>query len=92
MKNAFLAVGLIFPLLSWVTYPITIFQWVVKKKRVSPIAVPIVGPILLTVWVILECYPRWTIALVWILDPGTIMFLYSVIVNDCFGIFKRNKS
>ena len=61
MRDYLLAIGLVFPLLSWLTWIVTRIESSVKKKRVSSISIPIIGPVLLTSWILLDNQPKWLI-------------------------------
>jgi len=75
MKNAFLVLGLIFPLLSWFTFiGVTIQHWRTKKST-SGIYIPFIGPILIDIWIAAVGSPTWTLIVPWVLDIGTLFFL-----------------
>lgn len=74
MKNAFLVLGLIFPLLSWFTFiGVTIQHWRTKKSS-SGIYIPFIGPILIDIWIAAVGSPTWTLIVPWVLDIGTLFF------------------
>ncbi len=70
-----LVIGLLFPAISLLT---GIGSFVVHwrhKRHSSPLFVPFVGPILLTLWLLLTKKPLWLVPVVWVLDIGTLAFL-----------------
>ncbi|MBL9084615.1 MAG: hypothetical protein JNK76_22620 [Planctomycetales bacterium] len=75
LATLLLILGLIFPILSWLTAYASAVIWCRSKRHVSPVFVPVIGPLLLTAWVVLTRRPLGTIALVWLADLGTIAFL-----------------
>ena len=78
MKHALLAYGLIFPLLSWVTVVAGAITFAATGKRSSAIIIPFVGPILLSIWVLVSNFPWWVLFVPWILDIGTMMFVWAL--------------
>lgn len=67
--------GAFFPLISLVTGLGSVYEWIVKKRHCSPLFIPIIGPFLLDIGLILAKEPLWTLLLPWVLDIGTIAFL-----------------
>jgi hypothetical protein len=70
--------ALFFPTISWLC---AIAVWAdrrSKNKHFSPVYVPLIGPILMTTWILLQGVPRWTIPLAWALDIGTMAFFRCV--------------
>jgi len=45
------------------------------KKHSSPAFIPLIGPVLLTGWIISAHEPLWIIAAAWVADIGTLAFL-----------------
>lgn len=74
--NGLLGMGLLFPVISWVTYPWA--QWTsrITGRHCSAVLVPFIGPISLTLWLWVTSHSLWLIPLVWILDLGTVLFLW----------------
>jgi hypothetical protein len=73
--NLLLIAGLIFPMISLLTVIASlVYQWR-QKRRSSPVFIPLVGPVLLTSWVVSAHKPLWIIAIVWGADIGTLAFL-----------------
>ena len=75
LATILLIVGLVFPVLSLLTGILSIVIHWRYRKHTSPVFIPLVGPILLTGWVLLGQKPPWFIPLVWIMDIGTVAFL-----------------
>jgi len=69
------AIGLGVVALNWVTTIIALAESRVTKKHVSPIWIPYVGPIGLTIGCAGKGFPVWTWFLPWALDVGTLAFL-----------------
>lgn len=65
---------MIFPVISLLSGIASLLDRWRHKKHSSPVFVPLVGPILLTIWVILAGKPFWFIAVVWVADIGTLAF------------------
>ncbi len=71
-----LIAGLIFPILSLLTCIASlVIRWG-NNRYSSPVFIPFVGPMLLTWWVFVAGQTRWLIPLVWLVDLGTIAFLF----------------
>lgn len=67
--------GMILPLISALTcIASAITRWR-NGRYASPVLIPVIGPVLLTAWIIVDDVATWSIALVWLLDLGTIAFL-----------------
>lgn len=75
LETTLLIAGLIFPAISLLTGVGSLLHRWRTKKYSSPVFVPFVGPILLTCWVMVDHRPFWLIAVVWVADIGTLMFL-----------------
>ena len=75
LLTALLIAGLIFPALSLATAIGSLLTQWRHKKHSSPAFVPLIGPVLLTAWVILAHKSPWLIALFWITDLGTVALL-----------------
>ena len=76
MKNTLLVAGLLFPVLSWITLIITSIENRKTQKSVSGIYIPVIGPILIDIWIIIEEMPLWALIIPWALDIGTLAFLW----------------
>lgn len=74
--NGLLLMGLFFPVVSWVTLPLA--WWTSRKtgRHCSAVMIPVIGPICLTLWLLVAKHSVWLIPLVWILDPATALFLW----------------
>jgi hypothetical protein len=73
MSYTLLASGLLFPLISWITFLLSV--WTARAGRHSSgVYVPFVGPVLLDVWLAGAAAPGWSLILPWILDIGTLFF------------------
>ncbi len=67
--------GLLFPTLSLLSCIASLaIRWR-HDRYASPVFIPLVGPVLLTCWVLIAGHSRWLIPAVWLLDLGTIAFL-----------------
>ena len=76
MRNALLVAGLIFPILSWLTLiTVAIENWKTQKND-SGIFIPVVGPVLIDIWIIIERMPLWALIIPWAFDIGTVAFLW----------------
>ncbi|MBB6559999.1 hypothetical protein HNP48_002671 [Acidovorax soli] len=75
-SHLLLILGLLFPLISWLTLAGS--WWTARRSggHSSPVLVPFVGPLVLTWWLWQQGARGWTFALPWVLDIGTVMFLY----------------
>lgn len=71
----FLVAGLLFPVLSLLTGIASLIDRWKREKHSSPVFIPVIGPALLTAWVVLSHYPFWLIPVVWVGDIGTMAFL-----------------
>jgi len=71
----FLVVGLLFPVISLLTGIASLIERWKRKKHSSPVFIPVIGPALLTAWVVLSHYPFWLVPVVWVGDIGTMAFL-----------------
>lgn len=69
-----LPIGLLFPCLSLLTLVASILT-ARPGHHASAILIPFFGPIVLTGWVLLSGFSPLWIPLVWVLDPGTVLFL-----------------
>jgi hypothetical protein len=70
-----LILGLLFPLLSWITFALSLYEQKVNKRHASPVYIPFIGPLMLDALFLMEGKPLWWLPLPWVLDIGTIMFL-----------------
>lgn len=73
MLDILLGVGLFFPVISWITLGLTWWTFNSTGKSSSSIMFPVVGPLLLTGWVLAAGYSAWFIPLLWLIDPFTWM-------------------
>jgi len=74
LATTLLTVGLIFPVLSWVT---AVAAWITHRKtgrHSSAVFIPLIGPIFLTGWIFAAGQSPWWIPAVWLLDLGTVAF------------------
>ncbi len=69
-----LPLGLVCPLVSWLTVIYGLLR-ARTERGYSAVLIPIVGPTLLTAFVIVEGHPSWVIPIVWVLDIGTVAFV-----------------
>lgn len=74
IEYALLISGLLFPALSWITFAAAVPTRWSTGRHASPIFIPLVGPVLLTCWVLLFRGSWWLIPTVWIADVGTLAF------------------
>lgn len=86
-STALLAAGLIFPLLSALTGAAS---WIASRRdrRVSPVFVPLIGPVLLDVWLFQRGVSPWLFVIPWLADVGTLGFLSAApwLVRTWWGI------
>ena len=78
MELVVLIAGLIFPTISWLTFIACTLQATFAGKSSSGVYIPIIGPILLDIWILLINAPGWTLAIPWIADIGTIIFALAI--------------
>lgn len=67
--------GLIFPIISWLTLIGSLWSWWRRGKHTSSVFIPFVGPLLLTGWIVLAHKPLYFGAIIWTTDIGTLAFL-----------------
>lgn len=70
-----LTAGLLFPALSVVTCIASAATGRSGGRHASPVCIPLIGPVLLTQWILSSGHPSWAIPLVWLLDPGTVLLV-----------------
>jgi hypothetical protein len=75
MSNGLLVAGLLFPAVSFLTAIASLYSRWRYRKYSSPIFIPFVGPVLLTIWALTSQAPGWLIPIVWIGDIGTMAFV-----------------
>jgi hypothetical protein len=66
--------GLLFPVISFLSI-IASVSCSTREHCVSPVVIPLIGPLLLSSWVIVGYHPSWWIPIIWICDLGTAIFL-----------------
>lgn len=71
-----IAIGILFPCLSWVTLGLSFYEKRFHKRNASPIFIPFIGPLALNIAVILKGESILWLPLPWLLDVGTLAFLY----------------
>ena len=76
LSKVLLGLGLFFPVMSFVTLILAAIESRRTGRNCSAILIPFVGPISLTGWALITGRSSWFIPLVWITDPGTILFLW----------------
>ena len=76
MENALLIIGLIFPLLSWLTLVTGAIQARSTGRGSSGVYIPFIGPILIDIWLLGVGAPPWALIIPWIADIGTVFFLW----------------
>lgn len=74
-SKALLCFGLLFPVVSFVTFVLADIESRRTGRNCSAILIPFVGPIALTGWILITGRSSWFIPLVWITDLGTVLFL-----------------
>lgn len=74
-SHILLILGLLFPLISWLTLACS--WWAARRSggHSSAVLVPFVGPLVLTWWLWQQGAGGWVLALPWVLDIGTVVFL-----------------
>jgi hypothetical protein len=70
-----LVAGLLFPALSLLTVTGSFIHRWRYQKYASPVMIPFVGPILLTIWAVVTDQSNWLVPIFWIGDLGTVAFL-----------------
>lgn len=78
MTTLLLIAALLFPALSYLTFALSIYDHWRRDKYSSPIFVPFVGPVLVTVWIVVTGNSLLWVPLAWVLDIGTLAFLAAV--------------
>lgn len=78
MLTVLLIVGLLFPIVSWVSLPLMVYAGKRTGRVQSGIFVPFIGPVLLDVWLVLAGWPTWWLFVPWLLDIGTLFFLFAL--------------
>ena len=73
MSFFLIAGGLLFPVISWITLALSIFA-ARAGRSTSGVYIPIIGPVLLSLWLFRANEPNWMVLLPWILDIGTVFF------------------
>ena len=76
MENALLILGLVFPMLSWLTLVVGSIQARSTGKSSSGVYIPFIGPILIDIWLLGVGAPSWSLIIPWIVDIGTLFFLW----------------
>jgi hypothetical protein len=76
LLSGLLILGLFFPAISLVTLVLSGISNNQTGKSSSPVIIPLIGPILLTMWVFASGYSLWLIPLVWLCDLGTIALIW----------------
>ncbi len=71
-----LIVGCVFPIISWISLIIATINQKILGIHCSPAFVPIIGPVLLNSWSIQSGHPVWFLIVPWVLDIGTLWFLF----------------
>jgi hypothetical protein len=69
-----LPLGLVCPVLSWLSVMTGFLATKSAGRGISPVFVPIIGPVLLTAFIIVKEHPHWLIPVSWTLDIGTMAF------------------
>lgn len=70
-----LVLGLLFPVISCLSTIISLIDRWKHKKHSSPLYIPFIGPVLLTIWIISSHSHLWLVLIAWICDIGTIAFM-----------------
>lgn len=76
MDNVLLILGLVFPMLSWLTLVAGVIQSRATGKGSSGVYIPFIGPILIDIWLLSIGAPTWSLIIPWIGDIGTLFFLW----------------
>ena len=76
LGTTLLIAGLSFPILSLLTCIASLVTRWRHDRCASPVFIPFVGPVLLTCWILMDAHSRWLIPVVWLLDLGTVAFLF----------------
>ncbi|MDD3001232.1 MAG: hypothetical protein PHF29_05715 [Candidatus Riflebacteria bacterium] len=88
VKIILLIAGLVFPLISWLTFIGCTLQAAITKKYSSGVYIPFIGPILLDCWILSAGYSPWYLLIPWVADIGTIIFLMAApgIIKEIWSI------
>jgi hypothetical protein len=70
-----LAIGLLLPAISWITLGLSVYDWHRHRRNSSPVFIPVIGPLIVSGWIVAtHRSPLW-IPLAWIADIGTLAYL-----------------
>lgn len=71
LENGLLVGGLLLPVVSMVTLALAAITRLQTGRRASAVLIPVVGPALLSLWVVLTGHHWGWIPAVWLADPAT---------------------
>jgi len=77
-STLFLAIGLLFPAISWLTLITGYLHYKWHGGSSSGVYVPFVGPGLLDLWLLARGEPGWALVVPWLADVGTLFFLVAL--------------
>jgi hypothetical protein len=77
-SSLFLAIGLLFPAISWLTLIAGYLHYQWYGRSSSGVYVPFVGPVLLDLWLLARGEPGWALVVPWLADLGTLFFLVAL--------------
>ena len=85
-STLFLAIGLLFPAISWLTLISGYLHYKWHGGSSSGVYVPFVGPVLLDLWLLARGEPGWVLVVPWLADVGTLFFLVALprLVRDAW--------
>ncbi len=75
LLDGLLSLGVFFPVISVVTLELAWWTRWSTGRHSSAVLIPVIGPILLTLWILISRKSSWWIPLAWIADPATLVFL-----------------
>ena len=77
-STLFLAIGLLFPAISWLTLIAGYLHYKWHGGSSSGVYVPFVGPGLLDLWLLARGETGWALVVPWLADVGTLFFLVAL--------------
>ena len=85
-STLFLAIGALFPAISWLTLIAGYLHYKWHGRASSGVYVPFVGPLMLDLWLLARGEPGWLLVVPWVIDVGTLFFLAALprLVKDAW--------
>jgi len=69
------AIGFLLPVVAWITLGLSAYDRWRYGKHSSPVFIPIIGPLIISLWIVAMQYSPLWIPLAWVSDIGTLAFL-----------------